>query len=303
MTNYKILLFYKYINIADTQALKKEFTSLCQKNNLTGRVIIAQEGINAILEGTEKEIDNFVQEFSQDPNFSDVHFKYSQGTGEALPKLSVKIRPEIVAARLGKDDFSPTQYTGKYLTIDELHQWFENKKEFYIVDMRNDFEFEVGHFENSIFSGMLSFADLPKVLPKLKSLKNKTILTVCTGGVRCEKASGFLVKNGFSDVYQLYGGIHTYIEKYPNQQFKGSLYTFDQRVVMGFNMDDPNRVIIGKCAKCKSASEHYINCLDPFCNRHMIVCETCLDGKDKILCPQGCRDYSREHPELFRNSL
>lgn len=142
--------------------------------------------------------------------------------------------------------------------------------------MRNDYEQLVGMFKNSIPSGMVYFRDLPNILPKLEHLRNETVLTVCTGGVRCEKASGFLVQKGFNDVYQLYGGIVTYMEKYPNEDFLGKLYVFDQRVVMGFNTDDPKHVVIGRCDKCGEVSENYVNCADDLCHRHFICCEGCL---------------------------
>lgn len=297
--DFKIILFYKYINIDNPVGLRDEQLKLSKKLNLRGRMIVASEGMNGTFEGTSENIEKYIDEIKKDPRFSDIHWKVSEGNGNAFPKLSVKVRKEIVAARLGEDDFSPREVTGKYLKPEELHQWFQEGKEFFIVDMRNDFEQEVGHFEGSIFSGMKNFDDLPKVLPKIKHLKGKTILTVCTGGVRCEKASGFLVKHGFKDVYQLYGGIVSYMEKYPNENFLGALYVFDGRIVMGFNMDDPKRVVVGKCVKCNAPSENYINCLDDFCHRHFIVCEKCLDGKRAIHCPMGCRDYSKEHPEVF----
>lgn len=292
--NFKIILFYKYVTIDNPQALVEEQRNVCQKLNLKGRMIIAKEGINATLEGFEENIQKYVELIQADKRFKDTHFKISDGTGNAFPKLSVKVRPEIVASGL---DLNPNETSGKYITAEQLHEWINSKKEFYIVDMRNDYEQKVGYFANSILSGMKSFKDLPKLLPKLKHLKGKTIITVCTGGVRCEKASGFLVENGFSDVYQLYGGIVTYMEKYPNENFLGSLYVFDNRLVMGFNMDDPKRTVIGICAKCGEKSENYINCLDGFCHRHFICCKQCLDGKEAILCPMGCIDYSKIHPE------
>ena len=156
--------------------------------------------------------------------------------------------------------------------------------------MRNDYEQRVGYFENSILSNLESFRDLPELLPKLEYLKGKTIITVCTGGVGCEKASGFLVKNGFSDVYQLYGGIVTYMEKYPNGYFKGGLYVFDGRLVIGFNLDDTKRQIVGKCANCSKPSENYINCKDDFCHRHFICCVDCVDESNKAYCPMRCRE-------------
>lgn len=299
MSDYTIILFYKYISIDDPTSLRAEIKLLCQKLDLKGRVIVANEGINATLEGTSENIEKFINQFSKDKRFQDVQFKKSRGTGKAFPKLSVKVRNELVAFRFEKD-IKPWNVTGEYITAEELHDWFISGKKFYIVDMRNDFEQEVGHFENSFLTGMEHSEDLPGVLKEIKKLPNDgPIVTVCTGGIRCEKASGFLVDNGISDVYQLYGGIHTYIEKYPGEHFLGSLYTFDSRLIMAFNMDDLERKIIGKCVICKNPSENFINCKDDYCHRHFICCAKCLDGKETIFCPMGCRDYSKEHPELL----
>jgi UPF0176 protein len=295
---YTIILFYKYTDITDPEKLKLEQKMLCEKLGLKGRMIIACEGINATLEGETEAIAFYMQELTKHKEFADVHFKKSEGNGNAFPKLSIKVRPEIVSGQLGALDINPQEVTGKYITAKQLHEWITSKeKEFYIVDMRNDYEQAVGHFEGFVSSGMKHFKDLPDVLPKIAHLKDKTIVTVCTGGVRCEKASGFLVKNGFSDVYQLYGGIVTYMEEYPNEAFQGSLYVFDNRIIMGFNRDDPKRKIVGTCVVCQKPSEHFINCRDSFCDRHFICCEACLGNEKKILCPMGCRDYSQEHPE------
>lgn len=293
--SYKVILFYKYVTITDPSFLMEEQRRICQQLNLKGRMILAKEGINATLEGTEKNIKEYCDKLQKNPIFFDTHIKISDGTGIAFPKLSIKVRSEIVAS--GIDNLDPSKVTGRYILAEELHKWIENKKEFYIVDMRNDYEQRVGYFENSILSNMESFKDLPELLPKLKYLSNKTIVTVCTGGVRCEKASGFLVENGFGNVYQLYGGIVTYMEKYPNENFKGALYVFDNRLIMGFNMDDPKREIVGRCAKCSQPSENYINCKDDFCHRHFICCVDCVDQNNKAFCPMGCRDFSKEHPE------
>lgn len=292
------------MEIEDPEKLRLSQLKLCQKLNLLGRIIVAEEGINGTVEGTVSDTQQYMEEVKKDLRFTDIHFKKSAGNGNAFPKLSVKVRNELVAYRLAEEDIKPWVITGKYLTADELHRWFEEKRQFYIVDMRNDFEQEVGFFENSLLTGWEHSENLPGILKKLDFIsKDAVIVTVCTGGVRCEKASGFLVKHGFKNVYQLYGGIHSYIEKYPGENFKGSLYTFDKRLVMGFNLDDPNREIVGKCAKCRKPSENLINCLDDFCHRHFIACLDCLSGKSSMLCPMGCRDYSKEHPEAFTKAL
>ena len=267
---------------------------ICEKLGLRGRCIIASEGINATYEGTKENIKEYIKELEKNKRFQNIHFKLSMGTGNAFPKLSIKVRKEIVSLHLGTCDINPNEVTGTHLKPEELHEWLNppvggQTKEFYIVDMRNAYEHKVGHFEGSIMPAIENFRDLPKVVEQIKHLKNKTVLTVCTGGVRCEKASGFLITQGFTDVYQLDGGIVSYMEKYPNEDFKGKLYVFDNRVKMGFYTDDKKHEIVGKCDSCESESENYVNCDNPVCHRHFINCENCLTKNDnKSFCPGGC---------------
>ncbi|HSW48037.1 MAG TPA: rhodanese-related sulfurtransferase [Candidatus Saccharimonadales bacterium] len=274
VSKYQVLLFYKYVRLPIPELIKKEQIKLCVALNLKGRIILAEEGINGTLEGLKKDTKKYIAEMDKSDLFKDISFKKSEGTGSAFPKLSIKVRREVVTAKIPID---PTKVTGKYITSDLLHQWIEEKKEFYIVDMRNDYEYQSGHFENFIPSGIHNFYDLPDVLPKLKHLKNKTIVTVCTGGIRCEKASGFLVNNGFEDVYQLKDGIQTYMEKYPNEHFLGKLYVFDNRLTLGFNIEDPKHKIVGKCLHCGVSCDSYVNCEYDICHFHYISCQDCMD--------------------------
>ncbi len=323
---YQILLYYKYTKLENPEQVKLDQVAKCKELNLKGRILIAEEGINGTLEGLAKDTEKYIEWMNSQGSFKDIHWKKSAGTGAAFPKLKVKVRKEIVSSFLGreeenkdneeviKDDYNlkdldPNKLTGKYLTPAELHDMIHSGKEFYFVDMRNDYEMEVGRFVDSdeetelrhekldnspkkyhsILAPFENFRDLPRVLPKLESLKDKTIVTVCTGGVRCEKASGFLVQNGFKDVYQIYGGIVSYMAKYPNEDFLGQLYVFDNRIVMGFNLDDPSRVIVGKCNGCGKPTEHYGNCAIKTCNKHMLICEECSKGD--VLCPK-CKENS-----------
>ncbi len=286
---YQILLFYKYVHIGDPEVVAKGERELCEKLSLKGRCIIASEGINATYECTKENVQAYIQALQSDARFKNIHFKLRTGTGGAFPKLSVKVRKEIVSLHLGTCDIDPNQITGVHLKPEELHEWIKNKKEFYIVDMRNAYEHKVGHFENSILPPIENFRDLPKVVEQISHLKNKTVLTVCTGGVRCEKASGFLVTQGFTDVYQLDGGIVSYMEKYPNEDFQGKLYVFDGRVAMGFYTDDAKHKIVGTCDSCKEQSENYVNCANPVCHRHFINCEKCLEKNNgQAFCTGGC---------------
>lgn len=286
---YQILLFYKYVRIEDPQALRDAQFALCERLGLKGRIIVAHEGINATFEGTVENVAAYRAELEKDPRFANIHYKYSPGTGDAFPRLSVKVRKEIVSLHLGEEDFDPNETTGVHLKPEELRAWYERGEEFTIVDMRNDYEHKVGKFEGSVCPPLSNFRDLSKVASELASFKDKKVLTVCTGGVRCEKASGYLVKKGFTDVYQLDGGIVSYMEKYPNKDFKGKLYVFDKRVMMGFDTDSPEHEVIGRCEGCDSASENYVNCVNDGCHRHFIVCKNCLDTRSGIpACPRGC---------------
>lgn len=297
MSKHEIILFYKYVRIADPEKVRLWQEEICNKLSLKGRCIVAAEGINATFEGTRENIKEYIRELETDQRFLNIHFKLSSGSGQAFSKLSIKTRKEIVSLNLGTCDIDPNQIAGIHLKPEELHEWIETKKEFYIVDMRNAYEHKVGYFEGSILPPIENFRDLPKVVEQISHLKNKTVLTVCTGGVRCEKASGFLVTQGFTDVYQLDGGIVSYMEKYPNENFKGKLYVFDGRITMGpsatlgtnLYTDDIKHEVVGKCDVCGEQSENYINCDNPVCHRHFLNCVDCLaKNNGKAFCPGGC---------------
>lgn len=277
---HQVLLYYNYTNITDPKAEMERQREKCMELGLTGRMIIAEEGLNSTFEGTVDSIHEYKMWLLSDKRFADTHFKVSDSDGASFPKLSVKVRPEIVSLHLGESDVNPNLTTGNHLKAEELHEWIHSDKEFYIIDMRNDYEFQVGHFANSVLPSLEHFRDLPKVLPEIEHLKDKTVVTVCTGGIRCEKASGYLKTQGFTDVHQLFGGIHTYMEKYPNEDFLGKLYVFDGRVTMGFNTDAADHQIVGSCKYCKNAEDRLIDCSEKHCNspqnvRHFICCDDC----------------------------
>ena len=282
---YQALLFYKYIYIKNPEKIANWLRGLAQKNNLLGRVIVAKEGINATFEGELGNAQNFLKEFKKEPKFADIDVKTSQSDGNAFPKLSVKVRPEIVGTHFSKNEADPTKKTGKRISPKELREWYKKKKDFTVVDMRNDYEYVLGHFSNSVEPGLRASRDLPKAIKKIEHLKDKTVITVCTGGVRCEKMSAYLLSKGFKNVYQLEGGIHSYMEKYPGKDFLGSLYTFDNRIAMDFGGD---REVIGKCLLCGATSEQYVNCYNDDCHLHFIACDNCYVD-EKVFCSDNCR--------------
>lgn len=320
---YQILLFYKYVFIENPEAVRDWQRSLCEKYGFKGRLIVAKEGINFTLEGKTEDTESYITELQSDPHsadstsslqagsgqarFQNIHFKKSPGTGNAFPRLSVKVRPEIVSLGLGVCDIDPNQTTGIHLSPDELHQWIASGRQFYIIDMRNAYEHDIGQFAGSICPPMKNFRELPAFIESLSHLKNKTVLTVCTGGVRCEKASGYLITQGFTDVYQLDGGIVSYMEKYPNEDFEGKLYVFDGRVAMGFYTDDPKHKVIGKCVSCGSASENITDCREHGCNGQFILCDTCeqkqISKRGHTHCVKNCSYKKSSLISKFWNKL
>lgn len=286
MSEHTVILFYKYVAIADPEKEKVDQLALCTKLGLKGRIIIAREGINATLEGTKENIEAYCTRLLSNDLFKGTHIKKSEGNGKSFPRLSVKVRPEIVTAKL-PNDVDPTRVTGKRLSPETLHQWIQEGRKFKIIDMRNDYEFKSGHFEGSHFSGMKNFRDLKDVPQNLANLKEETTVTVCTGGVRCEKASGHLIQSGWKDVYQLDGGIVSYMEKYPGHAFKGTLYVFDDRITMDFD-DTRSHTMVGKCERCSKPSENYINCALDECHIHFICCDDCFRGEGETFCSEDC---------------
>lgn len=272
---YEVLLFYKYTTITDTHALFEREKAVCELLGLKGRIIIAEEGINGTLEGTLEATEKYKKHILGDKRFRMMNIKTSVGTGAAFPRLSVRIRDEIVSTHFPKN-INPRKQTGKYLPAHELKKWYEDDKEFVVIDMRNEYEINSGYFDKTVNPGLAASRDLPKAIEKLRIHKDKTVVTVCTGGVRCEKMSAYLMDQGFKDVYQLHNGMHGFMEKYPGEHFKGTLFTFDNRIVMDWGGD---REIVGKCYVCKATTEDYQNCSDIACGSKLLVCSACKENE------------------------
>jgi UPF0176 protein len=281
---YQVLLFYKYVTIENPEAFAAQMRLLATKHRLLGRVLIAEEGINATVEGEIEGTEAFAHELQEDPRFADMQIKQSVGDGGAFLKLVVKVREQIVGTRFPKNKVDPRVRTAPRIAPEELKRWFEEGEDFTIVDMRNDYEFKSGHFKGSVNPGLENSRDLPDAMPKLEPFKKKKVLTVCTGGIRCESMSAYLLAEGFEDVYQLENGMHGYMEKYPGEDFLGTLYTFDQRKTMDFGGP---RTVVGRCYRCEAPTETYINCANDLCHRHCLMCEDCITPEGTF-CSDTC---------------
>lgn len=277
---YTILLFYKFTDIADPEALRLSQRELCEKLGLKGRILLAEEGINATLEGTCEATEEYKKALHADPRFADVVFKESAGTGNAFPKLVVKVRKEIVT--LGAGRFDVKNETAKELTAEEFDSWYEKNEDFVVLDLRNDYEVQSGYFDKTINPKLENFRDLPEKLSQLEHLKDKKVVSVCTGGIRCEKATCLLNRAGFKELYQLKDGIHTYMQKYPGKNFKGTLFVFDNRMTTDV-VETPNKNVVGHCAFCEIATENYVNDDSVRPSKKILCCKSCYEPRAAVL--------------------
>jgi UPF0176 protein len=296
---YQVLLYYKYVEIEDPESFRDEHLKLCKELELKGRVLVATEGINGTLSGTVENTNKYMEIMHNDPRFADMVFKVDEADGHAFKKMHVRHRPELVTLRL-EDDINPNELTGKYLSPKEFYEALQDHNTI-VLDARNTYEYDLGHFRGAIRPDVETFRELPDWVRKNKDkLKGKRIVTYCTGGIRCEKFSGWLIKEGFEDVAQLHGGIVTY-GKDPEVQgelWDGKLYVFDERIAVPVNRKE--HVIVGKDWFDGTPCERYVNCADPECNRQFLCSE---ENEHKYMrsCSHECRTSPRNRYVIEHN--
>lgn len=273
---HTVILFYKFTHIEDPEELMNAQRELCESLDLKGRLLIAPEGINGTFEGLTENAQKYMEVMCEDERFEDIKFKISEGNGEAFPKLSIKVRDEVVT--LGVGPLSIAEDTAKELESEELEKWYEDDEEFVMLDLRNDYEIASGAFEGTVDPGLRNFRDLPEKMEALKKYKDKKIVSVCTGGIRCEKATAYMKKEGFENMYQLKDGIHTYMEKFPNSHFKGTLFVFDNRITTDV-VDLEEKEVIGKCSFCEEKTENYVNDDSTVPSTKLLCCENCFEER------------------------
>ncbi len=283
---FKIISCYKYIEVENPENLRLEISSLCRKLDITGRILIGKEGLNAAVSGSPKNIETFKSKIKENPLFSDMTFREQFFREKTYKKLTVKVRNEIV--NFGKPvDLSKT---GEHVKPEVLKEWLDKKEDLVLLEGRNQYEAKVGKFKNALVLPIKNFRQFPDAVSKLSHLKSKKIVMYCTGGIRCEKASAYLKQEGFENVHQLEGGIINYINKFPNDHFEGSCFVFDERIAA--ETENP----ITECEICGKKSYFYINCNNLDCDKLFVSCKPCQKKMQKT-CSQKCFDSPRKRPE------
>jgi UPF0176 protein len=285
MKEIHILLFYKYVEIEDTEKFKLELLEKCNEIGLKGRILLANEGINGSVSGILEQTEKFKEFLRNDKRFSNIEFKEDIGDSHPFNKTQVKIKNEII--KFQQD--VKVEDTGKHITAEDFIKIYENEgdkigKEIFILDARNNYESNVGKFKGAITPDIEKFTEFAKVAEDLKDLKDKKVVMYCTGGIRCEKASAYLKKKGFKDVSQLHGGILTFGKKFPDSVWEGTCFVFDKRMVSDINTENKELM---KCNICKRPCYNYNNCENHPCNKFCSLCSQC-NNEFKECCSKDC---------------
>ncbi|MCI5056069.1 MAG: rhodanese-related sulfurtransferase [Flavobacteriales bacterium] len=282
------LSFYRYVILEDLETLRDQLYAEWEALKVLGRIYIAREGINAQLNVPSENLDAFRENLESRVAFKSMPFKVAVEEEDSFLKLKIKIRNKIVADGLDDEEYDVTN-VGTHLSAKEFNEAIKNGA--IVVDMRNHYESEVGHFEGAILPQVDTFREeLPKVKDELEDKKDEKILLYCTGGIRCEKASAYLKHHGFKDVNQLHGGIIDYKHQVDNEglenKFIGKNFVFDDRLAEKISDD-----IIAKCHQCGAPCDDHTNCSNVGCNLLFIQCPNCK-AKFENCCTPKCKEIN-----------
>ena len=289
----KIILYYKFTPITDPLTMKLWQKSLATSLNLKGRILVSPHGLNGTLGGDIDDLKAYIKATKEFPGFKDTVFKWSDGKREDFPRLSVKNRSEIVAFNAGDElqvDESGVIGGGVHLKPRQVNELVERRgDEVVFFDGRNAHEAAIGKFKNAIVPDTRTSHDFIREIEsgKYDDIKDKPIVTYCTGGIRCEILSSLMTKRGFKEVYQIDGGIVKYGEAYGDDGlWEGSLRVFDDRMTIDFS---DQAAVIGHCSHCDGPTNNYENCALADCNDLVLICLSCKQDPNLLFHTDQCR--------------
>lgn len=290
----KILLYYKFTPLADPEVVKLWQKTLCDSLNLRGRILVSRHGLNGTVGGEMDDLKKYIKETKKLESFKDTVFKWSDGAREDFPRMSVKHRRELVGFKNSDDEFTVDEKGviggGKHIKPHEVNEMVEKYGDDVVFfDGRNEHEAKIGKFKNAVVPNTNTSRDFIAELEsdKYDDIKDKKIITYCTGGIRCEVISAMMKKRGFKDVYQIDGGIVKYGEAYGDDGlWEGSLRVFDNRMTVDFS---DHAKTIGECTHCNGKTSNFENCAHAECNDLVLICETCKQNPDLLFHTRDCQ--------------
>lgn len=290
----KILLYYKFTPLSDPEAVKLWQKSLCDSLNLRGRILVSKHGLNGTVGGDIADLKKYIKSTKQLAGFKDIVFKWSDGGREDFPRMSVKTRRELVGFQNSENEFDVDMDGviggGKHLKPRQVHELVEKYGDDVVFfDGRNAHEASIGKFKNAVVPNTNTSRDFIAELEsdKFDDIKDKKVITYCTGGIRCEVISRMMKKRGFKDVYQIDGGIVKYGEAYGDEGlWEGALRVFDNRMTVNFS---DKAMTIGQCTHCQASTSNFENCAFAQCNDLVLICSDCKQNPDLLFHTSTCQ--------------
>lgn len=287
---YHVLLYYKLIHINNPEKEVQLHKEVCGALQLKGRILIGDYGINGTVGGTKESIELYKQYMNGHRLFKKIDFKESTSDFNPFPKLQVRTRQEIITT--GAKECLNLGKKAQYVDRDTFHEWLKNGEDMVLLDMRNDYEWDIGRFVGAIKPQMKYFRDVVNAIEWYKkNYLGKKIVTFCTGGIRCEPATALLIEHGFDqkNIYQLEGGIVKYAEKYGNEGFfEGKCFVFDDRIAIPVDTTK-NAKTVGVCSLCNIPCDLFRNCAHKWCNKLFLGCDACIKQFDHT-CSTACQE-------------
>lgn len=291
----KILLYYKFTPIADPEAVKLWQKALADGLNLRGRILVSIHGLNGTVGGNIDDLKKYIKETKKLSGFKDIVFKWSDGARDDFPRMSVKVRRELVGFKNSDDEFEVDEGGvvggGRHIKPHEVNEMVEKYGDDVVFfDGRNAHEAKIGKFKGAVVPNTNTSRDFISELEsdKYDDIKDKKIITYCTGGIRCEVISAMMKKRGFKDVYQIDGGIVKYGEAYGDDGlWEGSLRVFDDRMTVEFS---DHAKTIGTCSHCGAKTSNFENCALAECNELVLICNDCKKDTNLLFHTVACRD-------------
>lgn len=288
---FLVLAYYHYTKLPQAEEMVPGHLAYCKSLKLRGRIYLAHEGINGTISGTPEACNEYMEHLKADPLFKGIEFKIDEHHEHAFARMHVRYKTEIVHSGLrNPEEIDPTVETGKHLRGAEFME-LKDQEDVVIIDVRSNYETRLGKFKNAVTLDMENFREFPHKVAELEKYKDKKVVTVCTGGIKCEKASALLIKEGFKDVYQLHNGIIGYAKETGGKDFDGTLYVFDGRVSVPVNTVNP--LYVAQCKKCGEATGRNLNCANVECNEQFNMCESCSDEMEGA-CSDACKVHPRK---------
>jgi UPF0176 protein len=289
---YFVLAYYQFVSIEEPLLEIKKHKEFFKDRDVSGRIYISEKGINGQMSAYKDDAEAYMLWMRENDCFKNIQFKVHYSDENVFPRMTVKYRKQIVAL----DSDVEAADGGEHVSPKKWKEMLEDDEEYLLLDVRNDYEWEVGHFEGALKPALETFREFPEFAENLKDdvdPKKTKVMMYCTGGIRCELYSALMKDKGFENVYQLDGGVINYGLKEGSKYWKGKLFVFDDRLTVP--IADEKVEIISKCKFCQEPSDDYLNCANMDCNTLFLCCSNCLESA-KGCCQTACQDAPRVRP-------